>query len=264
MSAFLEVSVADRCVNRCAYCPQDLYVSRYKDSQKFMPLNNYKAAIDKLPAGSEVAFAGFCEPGTHPDIVEMVHYAYFRGHSIRFATTLMGLDIKKYQALCHVQYAYFALHLPDSEGKTRIAITDGYKELLRYVFAHQPNHIDIHHHRADLHESIRDIVPWSHVSIIYDRAGNLVSEDIRAIYRKGSIRCNHVFMYQYPDGGGLMLPNGDVYLCCSDFGLENHLGNLFYNSWEDIKQSRTMQSVYLNNINGRDTICRKCWHSIKI
>jgi hypothetical protein len=31
-----------------------------------------------------------------------------------------------------------------------------------------------------------------------------------------------------------MLPNGDVSLCCMDYGLENILGNLFTQSYEEI------------------------------
>jgi hypothetical protein len=46
-----------------------------------------------------------------------------------------------------------------------------------------------------------------------------------------------------------MLPNGDVYVCCHDFGLTQCIGNLGQDRWQDLKR-------------GPIPLCRKCEFAI--
>jgi sulfatase maturation enzyme AslB (radical SAM superfamily) len=44
----------------------------------------------------------------------------------------------------------------------------------------------------------------------------------------------------------VVLPNGDVYLCCMDYGLKHKLGNLYEQKFEELKRERDYE------------ICHKC------
>lgn len=47
----------------------------------------------------------------------------------------------------------------------------------------------------------------------------------------------------------VVLPNGDVYLCCMDYGLEHKIGNLFETRYEDLDRK------------GKFNLCKKCeWY----
>ena len=47
----------------------------------------------------------------------------------------------------------------------------------------------------------------------------------------------------------VVLPNGDVYLCCMDYGLEHKLGNLFETNFNDLERKENYE------------LCKKCeWY----
>lgn len=262
MSAFLEITTINKCLNKCVYCPQDLFVSKYKGCNQ-LTLDNFKIMIDKLPVNSIISFAGFSEPFVNQSTVDMVEYAFSKGHNVWIFTSLIGLDIDQYKRLLKYSYGYFSIHLPDDLSKTIVPITDKYLETLKFVVNNIPSgNFAFHHHGGNLHKKIKDIVLNSQSIPVHDRSGNLDNEDqsiIRTIKLKGKLRCVHAFLFNSNDGGCLTLPNGDVYLCCNDFGLQHKLGNLINQSWQDIMNSTEMKIV-LNGLNDDNSniLCRYC------
>jgi Iron-sulfur cluster-binding domain len=96
---------------------------------------------------------------------------------------------------------------------------------------------------------------------LQDRAGNLntgkvkarMSTPIRAAVKpSGKLRCDRI----YPN---VLLPNGDVVLCCMDWSAEHVLGNLKQDRFEDLYRSETFQRV-LRGLRepGADVLCRTC------
>jgi radical SAM protein with 4Fe4S-binding SPASM domain len=53
----------------------------------------------------------------------------------------------------------------------------------------------------------------------------------------------------------VVLPNGDVYLCCMDYSLKHKIGNLFESKYEDLDRQKIID---LSNMEDSDVICRKC------
>jgi radical SAM protein with 4Fe4S-binding SPASM domain len=56
-----------------------------------------------------------------------------------------------------------------------------------------------------------------------------------------------------------MMPNGDTYICCQDYGLRHKLGNLFEDTFEELFESEEYKEV----VDGlqddtKDIICRDC------
>lgn len=268
MSAFLEVTTyAGRCPNTCKYCPQDLFVSRYTDSEKMLSLANFMVAIDKLPPNSTIAFSGFNEPAINRELSEMVLYADLMGHRVMLLTTLIGLSVEKYKQIKHINFDHFSVHLPDDEKKTVVPINLVYLELLEYVSKNKPNGnflFNIHGNKVD--GRIGHLVSSADIITINNRAGNLDSVDDKVVKVKheGKVRCGHRFIYNSPSGGGLMLPNGDIYLCCMDFGLRHRLGNLLDQSWEGIMASEAFKGI-CEGLNDSSSVilCKNCYLASK-
>lgn len=259
MSAFLEISTMGYCILSCEYCPQAKIRNCYKGIHE-MPLETLKIAVDKIPANSTVSFAGYSEPCMNRNIVDMVKYVVEKGHKVMLLTTLTGLTLEKYKQIEDITFDHFSIHLPDSKGRTKVPITKNYKELLDYISKNPPKgYVLYNHHDGDVLEEIAPYIPKQSLKIIiHDRAGNLEELDSRQIY--GRIKCNHAFANTMQDRGAVMLPNGDCLLCCNDYLMENRLGNLLEQSWEQVTHSPCMQRI----IDGftdesLNTICRKCY-----
>jgi hypothetical protein len=128
---------------------------------------------------------------------------------------------------------HFGIHLPDSEGKTKINITPQYKVLLKYIINNPPSNLDLNHHAGELHSDIKGMTDKSHKLIINNRCG-LIKEG-RVDYHPNVLKCGHQFQFTHDEGGCVLLPNGDCVTCCQSFNLQEKLGNLFTQSWEEIK-----------------------------
>jgi hypothetical protein len=62
------------------------------------------------------------------------------------------------------------------------------------------------------------------------RAGNVDRVDVIKTEHTGPATCNCQERLYH----NVLLPNGDISLCCMDYGLQHILGNLFESSYEDI------------------------------
>jgi len=81
------------------------------------------------------------------------------------------------------------------------------------------------------------------------RAGNLypVKEEL-----PGPLHCDASGNYFNRNE---VLPNGDVYLCCCDYGLKHKIGNLLKQSWDSLDRDsiRTLAAA-----TSSDLLCRSC------
>ena len=80
---------------------------------------------------------------------------------------------------------------------------------------------------------------------IQNRAGNRNTEKLQARMSKtvtaaakpsGKLRCDRIYQ-------NVLLPNGDVVLCCMDWSAEHVLGNLKRDRFEDLYRSETFRRV---------------------
>lgn len=258
MGAFLEVTTIIGCPNQCEYCPQDLFLSKYKSEKRELSLEDFKTAVGKLPPDSTIAFAGFSEPVLASNFIDMLLYVHEKKMRLMLLTTLVGLSIDAYDIIRHLEFDHLSIHLPDKASKTVINITDEYLELLEYVVKNPPKGTFLLcEHSLPLHDKIAHLIDDSLLLNIHDRSGNVETKDeILHCHHIGNIKCGHRFL----DGNsGILLPNGDIELCCSSWGLEATLGNILTQSWEEIMDSPVYHKVCKGNQNGEETICRKCY-----
>lgn len=259
----MEITPKAGCSVHCKYCPQDTFLKRFfsQKRQSEMTLDDFKVYLNKMPQDLVVDFSGFVEPFLARDGLRMVQYAHESGHEVRLFTTLMGLDMPSFQVIEDIPFKLVVLHLPDVHHYANIPVTEEYLELLRYVVAKKrPNgepFVDIANCQSNPDPRVVEIIghrfpiSWDMV----DRAGTLSDEHLRSaermaepIYCSRTPRLNH----------NVLLPNGDVVLCCMDFGMQRVLGNLKQQSYEEIMQGDPLARIVGANARQGDLLCRQC------
>ncbi len=264
----MEITPKAGCSIHCKYCPQDLFLQQYfsKNRQIEMTFEEFREYLGKMPQDTVIDFAGFVEPFLAKDGVKMVRYAHETGHEVRLFTTLVGLDLASFQKIEDIPFSLVVLHLPDVHGYAHIPVTDEYLELLRYVVAKRRINgepfVDTANCQAAPDPRVVEIIghqiqiSWD----LIDRAGNLENAELRhgglgkeengnLCYCERSLPLSH----------NVLLPNGDVVLCCMDFGMRHILGNLKKQSYEEILQSEEMKRIRKAlRKRAQDTLCEKC------
>lgn len=242
------IDTQNGCVVDCVFCPQRTLQKSYK-GERFMTLENFKKAVDKLPQEVRVTFAGFTEPWLNKNCTDMVLYAHEKGHPISIFTTGIGMSIDDIERIKHIPFAgnpngCFTLHLPDQERKAKHPITKRYIEVIEHIGKIQN---EIHNFTTmcmgAVHEDVRHVFETAPVYDMWSRAGNLVGEMIMkpelldrkaewkiADHGNKKMTCGCLEKMYH----NVMLPNGDVSLCCMDYGLKHILGNLYEQSYEEI------------------------------
>ncbi len=263
-----EITTCIGCKVACQYCPQSVLIKRY-EGEHMMSFETFKTAIDKIPTEYRVAFSGFSEPFLNPEATNMILYAADRGHKILLATTLVGLKQEQFERIKNVPFERVTLHIPDVEGRANIPITDEYVSLLKRVVAWKKNGngkemqsvIRKANCQGTPHPRVAEIMKGKVLlfSELADRAGNLeVDDNLYSVEKrlKGSIYCS----YSKSLNNMVMLPNGSVYLCCMDFGLQHRLGNIIKQDFEELRNSDELESVRraMKKDNGDNILCRYC------
>ena len=236
------------CVVDCVFCPQRTLEEVYKGT-RILTLEAFKTMVNKVPTDVRITFAGFTEPWMNKYCTEMVVYAHEQGHPVSVFTTGVGVSIEDMEAIVDIPFAGnpnggFVLHLPDAEMLARHPITPGYLKTLEWIRdnKHRIQNFSVMSMGKELHPSVRHIFDWAPSYDMWSRAGNLIRESVakpqlitlrdrwNAITHTGPKTCGCVEGLYH----NVLLPNGDVSLCCMDYGLEHIIGNLNTQSYEDV------------------------------
>jgi len=242
------IDTKNGCVVDCVFCPQRTLQKSYK-GERFLSLENFQKAVDKMPEEIRITFAGFTEPWLNPKTTEMLLYAHQKGHPISVFTTGIGMNVDDVERIMDIPYAGnpnggFVLHLPDQERKAKHPITDRYiKVIEKFGEVHSQIQNFTLMCMGTVHESVRHVFPNAPNYEMWSRAGNLLGESMmkpELLNRKDEYKS--IYHGEQPMTCGcleklyhnIMLPNGDVSLCCMDYGLEHILGNLIEQDYEDV------------------------------
>ena len=239
------------CVVDCVFCPQRTLQQTYQ-GERFLSFENFKKIIDKVPSEIRITFAGFTEPWLNKHCTDMVLYAHEKGHPISVFTTGVGMQIEDLRRIRHIKFASnpnggFVLHIPDQERRAKHPLAPKYVDVLRYIHLSHLYESPIHNYHwmcmGTPHECVSDIIQHAQVPDMWSRAGNLLGEAILkpelmnlknhfgAVYHgEQDVTCNCDERLYH----NVLLPNGDVSLCCMDYGLKHILGNLLEQEYNDI------------------------------
>lgn len=253
----MEITTRIGCPVFCAYCPQKRLSEAYsKRSQEFlMSFETFKTCVDKIPTSEDLWFCGMCEPFSNPDCVKMILYARERGHRISVSTTLAGLNLADIDLLESISLGGFGVHLPSAEGLEKINIDEKYLETLERISKSKlPVYFFVHTENVDprvlplLKERNRTVQKRKLIT----RAGN-VENMHRPRKRLGVLKCERGMR------SNILLPNGDVALCCMDYGLQHILGSLLRSDYNSLYQSEEFLKVQkgLRDASS-DILCREC------
>ena len=278
----LDVTTKIGCNINCHFCPQTLFMKKYysRSHVNEMTFETFKQCIDKTPKNLIIYFAGFVEPFLAKDTVRMIKYANDTGHKIHLYTTLVGLDLKSLKDIEDIPFDFVVLHLPDVNKLANIPTTTEYFELLKYIMGIKKTNGDLlvsrAHSHSEPHPDVMKIV-GDKILITYelfDRAGNLQDSNHDENKGEGDVilqkkpldavkKTKKYCSRSFELNQNILLPNGDVLLCCMDWGLQHILGNLLNQSYEDIRSSAELNRVKKSLYNGSgDTLCFNC-HALR-
>ncbi len=223
-----------------------------------MSFETFKTCVDKVPAEVAIDFSGMSEAWRNPEATRMVQYAFERGHRVRIHTTLTGMKKEDVQVLSSLPLQAFRVHLPSGNGLERIIVDANYLEVLETVIKQMPGARFVCFGRRP-HPDVKKLFqkhPQTRIRMASasNRADNACSEGKPVFYmKKGTMTCGNNARYN------ILLPNGDVVLCCMDYGLKNVLGNLLTMEYDELFRGETFQKVVAGF---RDpslkTLCRSC------
>ncbi len=262
----LEITTKVGCKVNCKYCPQDVLLNNYfaKGAEdEYMSFSTFSKCIDKLPFNTTIQFAGFAEPFLNNDCIKMLEYAKSRVRRIDMFTTLLGITKDMITVIKSIEYGEFCLHIPDNDGNSNIPITSEYLEILDQVLAcKKPSGVSLIDYASSQGEVPELIMQHLGNDIriyvaLLDRAGNLNDE---CLFKKrgvsGKICCDISRTINH----NVLLPDGRVVICAQDYGMRHVLGNLLYQSYEEIMNGTEARHIIscMNDPDDTSVLCRNC------
>lgn len=272
----LEFTMMVGCPLKCTFCPQDGLRAQYGRNAKYFSVENFKTVLGKVPKHVRIDFSGMAEPWANPDATEMLRYALESGYTMAIYTTLYGMEAEDSAAAIDLiarhaaQMEVLCLHLPDRNGNMRgwrysplyeanlrSFITLGVSGVLpRFevmtMDAQGKPHADLDHLGIQLGA-------W----VGHTRAGNVGSDAVsgQAIMdmpvKHGAVTCSFTPFYDQ----NVILPNGDVVLCCMDYSLQHKIGNLLEQEYYDMYSSGGLARLMRENMDpnfSRASLCKTC------
>lgn len=261
----MEITTSVGCRNRCAYCPQDVNIKAYakRSGHQNMTLADFKKCISKLPGDVKIFFAGSSEPWMNPECTAMVRYCYERGFKIRVYTTLVGMTKDDLSELSKMEFEKVIIHLPSATKREFFPVDKDYLSLVassNELNIKNIEYMSVGDVRQEIKETIDIRIRETSYKSMSDFSGNLKGAMVPHNERKkGRIVCSGRNL-----NWNVLYPNGDVSLCCEDFGLKHILGNLIKMEYADLFKSKEFKKVAdgLKDDNA-DILCRFCEYAKK-
>jgi hypothetical protein len=271
----LEVTTRIGCPVACTYCPQGKTGQGYV-GDRIMSVETLHKCLDKVPVRvndvgytyPRIEFSGFSEPYANPNCSDLINLVYDKGfRDITLYTTFRGMKKADFDRIKHIDFTFVSIHLPDSKGMAQIPLHEDYFDLLKSFmetfkvgfFAYGDVRPEVLNFILGIHpDAITGRYKWQ--VEIHSRAGNL--EDVPSRERiNGHIKCNAVPNMEL--NHNILLPNGDVSVCCMDFSRKHIVGNLLTDEYEDLFKSdghnKLVAGMYLDDM---DILCRQCTYAI--
>ena len=257
----LEITTMIGCPMRCTFCPQDKLVANYPaDAVRALSLDNFNAILAKVPRYVRIDFSGMAEPWANRFATSMLADTLVDGRNVAVYTTLQGMrDPERVATLLRdrpSQIEHVVVHLPDSRGNMR-----GFRDSEQYrnaveIFRELPGVKFMTMAESSVAGSTD--MRWNPIT----RAGNLDLQQIEGqdivldpVHRT-PVTCSFTPFYDQ----NVLLPNGDVVLCCMDYSVKHRLGNLLEQNYDELFASQSMGRLHAENMRygASDSLCKTC------
>jgi radical SAM protein with 4Fe4S-binding SPASM domain len=178
---------------------------------------------------------------------------------VAVVTTLVGFRQNDLDILRDIKFSPFQLHVPD-DSNFKVPNEDKWLETYELFTQHFHAEAVVYHLGALSAKLKRKVADVHGYSSVLTRANNVDPGVAKPVSRhKGVIKCwasGNLF------NQNVMMPNGDVYLCCMDWSLQHKLGNLHEQSYEELHQSEEYRKICCSMTDDSvETICRYCERS---
>ena len=233
-----------------------------------LSLDPFKKFLERIPKDFVINFAGFSEPWLAPECTDMVLSAHVRGHRIRAFTTFVGMEPADVMKLTEIPFELFTVHVADEAPTTRIPMDETMMTTLRAVKEHGFSQLEFHNHLGRPHPDFVSLFGSFeiHTAGVVDRAGSLAREGKMPKTKRicGRIRCG--FNPQTTElNHNILLPNGDVVLCCEDYSLKHVLGNLYNGDLLSLYDAEPYQTIKRGlDDESIDLLCRYCHRAVQV
>ncbi|MBN1321319.1 MAG: SPASM domain-containing protein [Thermoleophilia bacterium] len=258
----VEITTRIGCRVDCSYCAQTLLVNAYRrrSSEFVMGFDVFRECVGKIPADVRVNFSGMCEPWLNSDCTRMVRYAHQAGHVINVFTTAVGMKPSDVDELRNIPFERFVVHLPSAVGHERIVIDDDYLATLRCL-RESGIVTQWHCHMREADPQLGSIIgPTVDHLPPHTRAGSVRIEAGQGPGKKrGRLRCGRQLTKN------VLLPNGDVLLCCMDYGMKHVIGNLKTQDYLSLFEGPEWLRVRAGLSDpSADILCRLCEEAVEL
>jgi uncharacterized Fe-S cluster-containing radical SAM superfamily protein len=273
----LNVTTTSGCKGRCAYCPEDRFKAAMADRPRYLSASELCELLPNL-AGTHfevVSFGGFSEPFDNPEIVELVTLVseqefvdeiavYSNGEAMTPATMrrLAGVRFGTVDISCHG----FEI---DTYRRTRSFIDP--RAVRSNVMFLLENHANIDKLTISVSGPYGSEQSLAELEALCDTFGaTLLRRDLHT--RAGLLRIGRDRNDRSDDGGArnsrrsrsgpfrcakfdfekpVLIPGGDISLCCQDFALRYVVGNLHEETFAGIMSGSSLRRHVLDVANGR-------------
>lgn len=237
----IELNLLSLCPVNCSYCPQGALRKATNKPSTITP-TAMDRIIDNVSNGTghrvRVWLAGFTEPTSHPQFRERLQQllGHHQVKDVHLFTTGSGLSREDVEYLRHpgIKTRHFHVRPPGDYGSM-----PGYKG---HVWDWLPTLSSIGARftcvgtgiTPEQAQSMKEICATHDIPLKIGtpitRSANVQVVEIGKYTLDVPCTCSRVKQDRRP----VVMPNGDVYACCNDFGLELKLGNLLTQTWEDL------------------------------
>jgi radical SAM protein with 4Fe4S-binding SPASM domain len=211
----------------------------------------------------------------------MVTHALERGFNISVYTTLYGITVADGEQIVALltkhaqQVEVLCLHLPDQNGNMRGFRPSSEYEAVLKAFVTLGNSGILRRFEAitmdkggsvhpQLQNIVRSLPQWSG----HTRAGSLDTAQVGAQpieitpHYTSPVSCGFTPFYDH----NVLLPNGDVVLCCMDYSVKHKIGNLMENDYFSLFASKGMAELHAENTRpgySDKSICKSCSRAVR-
>jgi len=238
-----------------------------------MSFDTFKRCLNKLPRDVEITFAGFSEPWLNPECTKMVLYSHKLGFKIAVFTTAVGMELSDVDLIKRIPFKGFFVHLPDNKEQTKIKVDKNYLRIINKLFNSNIQNISYAcpglTGPTEVHSKLKQLLKKTNIPSdgqrLNTRAGNIKieglspSKKIKGVipnWKRIHLRCRFF-------NRNVLLPNGDVVLCCLDWSLKHVLGNLLVSDYGSLFKSEEFLKIIKGlKDDSSDILCRYCeWAS---
>lgn len=251
----VEFTLTAACALGCSYCPQGAYARAYRTrpGPRSMTLDNYERMLVNIADTTRnIDFSGYAEPLHNPYWLEIFRHTLDRGYTVTLFSTLADASCDDLDRLSDLAISRIYVHLLD-----RIAQRDKLSFFIERCREHNRDFVFIYFDEdgRELASAFQGQVSCERWTA-HSRAGLL---DVGRRYVPGPVSC-----CEQREFCSVVLPNGDVHICCMDFALQHRIGNLLERPLSQIHHSDAALAFRATMASTRDGICNHCIYAVPI